>query len=373
MIFVIGYACEKLSNVIKIPSLVFMILLGILIGPYAMHFMDDTMMKYASLFKNGALIIILLRSGLGIQQSVLKEVGVSAIKMSIFPCLLEGSAILICAHLLFDLPIREAGMLGFMIAAVSPAIIVPGMLHILKHHHNKRVPTLLLASSSIDDIIAITLFTMFQQMQANHPISLLIMIPLQILGAILFAYIAYRLFLLFTKILPASLYIFCILTLAMILYLMSDTIHYSGMLSIMACGYFIANHASCDIEAANRQLNQIWKYAKFFLFILIGAQVNISAITAAGLYSIILLFIGILFRFLGVQISLWKSTLSRNEKRFATLSFLPKATVQAALGSIPLSLGFPHGELLLAISVMSILLTAPLGAWLIDHFYEKLL
>lgn len=370
IIFMIGLFSNHLGKKFKLPAFFFMILMGIVCGPYILHLISKESLSYASYFKTFALLIILMRSGLGIEKETLKKVGISAILMSILPCLFEGFFITWFAMNFLSFSLQEAGMLGFMIAAVSPAVVVPGMLKILDTHTNKRVPTLILAAASIDDIVAISIFYIFASLDSVSSIQLLLQIPFQIIIAIGLGFI---LCIFLEKTVNEQLLIYAVILSSIVLYSGETVFHYNAMLSIMALGFFLKNRNNINTEYLNTTYQKIWKYACFYLFTFIGAQVQILTLQDLGLLALVLLITSLCIRSIGVLCSLIPSGFNKSEKLFTVFSFLPKATVQAALGSIPLSMGVPHGEMILALSVGAILITAPLGSILIDKTYRKLL
>lgn len=370
VIFMIGLSSNRIGRICKLPAFVFMILMGILCGPYLFSFISKEALSVSSYFKTFALLIILMRSGLGIEKDVLKEVGSSAMLMSILPCLFEGFFITWFAIQFLSFSLQEAGMLGFMIAAVSPAVVVPGMLKILDTHPNKRVPTLILAAASIDDIVAISIFYIFASLNSSDTMQILVQIPYQIILAILLGYLVC---IILEKTVSEKTLFPAVMLFSIFLYLGESLLKYNAMLSIMALGFFLKNRNKLNTTDLNDNYQKIWKYACFYLFTFIGAQVQIFTLKDLGILSLVLLCTSLCVRSIGVVLALIPSGFHWKEKLFTILSFIPKATVQAALGSIPLSMGVPHGEMILAISVGAILMTAPLGSVFIDKTYPKLL
>lgn len=390
LILIFGLLSNKLFTKMKLPGLLGMIITGIILGPYALNLLDVSIVGnqvqrgISGDIRTIALIIILLRAGLGINKEMLKKVGKVAAKMSAIPCLVEGFTIMFIAHKLLKLPMLEAGMLAFIVAAVSPAVVVPSMLYLKERKLGmlKGVPIIILAGSSIDDIFAITLFTAFLGMSVSsgqsQSLAMQIMkIPIEIIGGILLgAIIAYLLIKLFNleKIKLSDLEQLAVLIIsAFAAKLIGDKIHAAGLLSVMTIGFILLEKA-CDtaIKLGDR-LNKIWFFAQIFLFVLIGAEVNIHVALDAGLIGIIIIAIGLLARTLGVMISLKGSELNMKERIFCAVAYSPKATVQAAIGGMPLAAGVASGELILAVAVLSIIITAPLGAIGINTLAPKLL
>jgi solute carrier family 9B (sodium/hydrogen exchanger), member 1/2 len=372
-ILLFGLLANKLFSKLKLPGLLGMILVGILLGPHGMKLLDNSIMDNSSQIRSIALIIILLRAGLGLNKEMLKKVGKVSIKMSAIPCLCEGFLILFAAMKILHLPLAEAGMLAFIIAAVSPAVVVPAMIQLKekKLGIKKGVPILILAGSSIDDIFAITIFTIFLGMGTKKSVSTsitsqLVKIPVEILGGIILgAMAAYVLVLLFkSQVLKnSSLEKLCIVLIAAFaVYTIGQSINVSGLLSVMTIGFILLEKIEKEAKELEKGLNKIWFFAQIFLFVLIGAEVNISVAFGAGLAGIAVIIIGLVGRTIGVMISLAGSHLNTKERFFCSIAYIPKATVQAAIGGIPLASGVASGELILAIAVLAIIITAPLGA-----------
>jgi solute carrier family 9B (sodium/hydrogen exchanger), member 1/2 len=381
-ILLFGLLANKLFSKLKLPGLLGMILVGILLGPHGMKLLDSSIMDNSSQIRSIALIIILLRAGLGLNKEMLKKVGKVSIKMSAIPCLCEGFLILFGAIKILHLPFAEAGMLAFIIAAVSPAVVVPAMIQLKekKLGIKKGVPVLILAGSSIDDIFAITIFTIFLGMGTKKSVSTsitsqLVKIPVEILGGIILgALAAYVLVLIFKTLNNSSLEKLCIVLIAAFaVYTIGQSINVSGLLSVMTIGFILLEKIEKEAKELEKGLNKIWFFAQIFLFVLIGAEVNISVAFGAGLAGIAVIIIGLIGRTIGVMISLAGSHLNIKERFFCAIAYIPKATVQAAIGGIPLASGVVSGELILAIAVLAIIITAPLGAIGISTFAPRLL
>ena len=389
ILMLVGLGANHLFEKMNLPGLLGMILLGMLLGPYGFDLLfssydPTTQTLLSSELRLIALIIILLRAGLGIHKEALAKIGPVAIRMSFIPCLLEGFAVTALAMVFFDFPLATAGMLGFILAAVSPAVIVPQMLDLIGKGFGKKreIPTLILSSASVDDIFAITLFGAFLGLAKGSSASLtrqLIDIPLSIgLGiglGLLLGFILLRVYHAFEMrntekvmvLLGASFLFREWETFA------SGQVPIASLLGIMTIGILILNKKPELSLVLSSKLAKLWVFAQILLFALIGASVNIQVALESGLKGLLLVLFGLSFRTLGVFLSLAGSPINSRERLFCAVSFLPKATVQAAIGAIPLAAGIAGGEIILAIAVLSILLSAPLGSLLIRKTAPALL
>ncbi|MEW8995361.1 cation:proton antiporter [Clostridium sp.] len=373
IIILLAIVSNFILEKIKLPGLLGMLILGITIGPYGFNLIHGDLLNISPDLRKIALIVILLRAGLGIKTSDLKKIGKPAIKMSCIPGILEGLAIAFIATKLLGFTFIQGGILGFIIAAVSPAVVVPQMINLIdnKIGTNKSIPTLILAGASIDDVFAITILTSCLALYAGKSVNLasqLLQIPLSIilgigLGLIL-GFIILYLFKKFSinvvkKILIVLAFSILLTTLET---LFKDKVLIASLLGVMTIGFILTEKLPKVATSLSQGLNQLWVFAEILLFVLVGAQVNISVAFTSGPIGIVIIFIGLICRSIGVIISLIGTNLNVKEKIFCVISYIPKATVQAAMGALPLSLGVPSGDLILAISVLSILITAPLGA-----------
>lgn len=373
IIILLAIVSNFILEKIKLPGLLGMLILGITIGPYGFNLIHGDLLNISPDLRKIALIVILLRAGLGIKTSDLKKIGKPAIKMSCIPGILEGFAIAFTATKLLGFTFIQGGILGFIIAAVSPAVVVPQMINLIdnKIGTNKSIPTLILAGASIDDVFAITILTSCLALYAGKSVNLasqLLQIPLSIilgigLGLIL-GFIIIYLFKKFSinmvkKILIVLAFSILLTTLETIF---KDKVLIASLLGVMTIGFILTEKLPKVAAPLSQGLNQLWIFAEILLFVLVGAQVNISVAFTSGPIGIVIIFIGLIFRSIGVTISLIGTNLNVKEKIFCVISYIPKATVQAAMGALPLSLGVASGDLILAISVLSILITAPLGA-----------
>lgn len=378
----VNWCCEK----IKIPGLLGMIAVGIFFGPYGIpncNLISPSIDSMSSELRTAALIVILIRAGLGLNRQTLNKVGIPALKMSCIPCLLEGTAVTLIAHYLLKLDWAPSGMLGFIIAAVSPAVVVPQMLDIKAKGYGKKreVPTLVLAGASIDDVFAITLFGIFLAAGTGKTINIamqFIKVPLGIIVGIALGLLSgYLLVKFFAKVrIRDTKKMLIFLVVAILLYELEyfkDYLPIATLLGVMAMGFVLLELDNRRAQNLAAKFNKLWIFAEILLFVLIGAQVNVKVAFDAGLWGIVIITLGLCARSIGVWLALLGSKLTKNERLFCAISYIPKATVQAAIGAIPLSMGVKGGELILAIAVLSIIITAPLGAGLIRGTHSRLL
>lgn len=380
LVLLLGTLANKLFTKLRLPGLLGMILVGVIIGPYVGNLLSEEFLSISTDIRNMALILILLRAGLGINKEVLKKVGVTALKMSFIPCLLEGSVITLVGHFLFRMPLYEAGILGFILAAVSPAVIVPAMISMKEQGLGEKrgIATIILAGSSIDDIFAITIFTVFLGLSTSGGVSIgkeLIGIPVEIIGGILLGLIIGIIIVKFFKKFKFSILeeTFLLVSMGFLIYLIGNLINVSGLLGVMTLGFMVLEKSEEKAKRIESSLSKLWFIAQIFLFVLIGAAVNVKVAFGAGAFGIVIIAIGLIGRSIGVIIALIGSNLNKKEKLFTVIAYTPKATVQAALGAVPLASGVASGELILAVAVMAIIITAPLGAIAIKVLAPKLL
>lgn len=373
IIILLGLIFNKIFDKLKLPGLLGMLFLGILIGPYGFNFIGRDILSISSELRKIALIVILLRAGLGIKKETLNRVGIPAIKMSFIPGLFEGFTILFVASYLLGITKIEAGILGFIIAAVSPAVVVPSMLSFMqrKMGEEKGIPTLILAGASIDDVFAITLFSTFLNLYGGSNIHItrkILDIPISIvLGILLGSIIALGIITIFRYFhIRDTKKVLIILGIAIILTSLEDALKnvvpIASLLGVMTVGFIILEKRPKLANRLAEKFNKIWIFAELLLFVLVGAQVNIHVAVASGLIGLVIIFIGLISRSLGVLVSVVGTNLNWKERFFCVFAYIPKATVQAAIGAVPLASGIPSGDIILAISVLSIIVTAPLGA-----------
>ena len=373
MIILLGLIFNSLFDNFKLPGLLGMIIVGILIGPYGLHLLSEEILIASADFRKIALIIILLRAGLGIKKEDIKKVGKPAIKMSFIPGVLEGFTLAYISMKLFNFTFVQGGMLGFIIAAVSPAVIVPSMLDLIERGlgKEKNIPTLILAGASIDDVFAITIFSTFTGIYGGSRINIgmkILSIPLSIiLGIVAGAIVGMILVKVFNKYnmrdTKKVLYIISVsILLTSFETLIKPKVELAGLLGVMTIGFIIFEKLPNIGGKIALKLDKIWVFAMILLFVLVGAEVNVSLALNAGIEGILLISIGLIARSLGVMICLIGTELNIKEKFFCILAYIPKATVQAAIGGVPLAIGVESGDLILSLAVLSIIITAPLGA-----------
>lgn len=383
LIFLLGMILGSLFKKLKLPALLGMLLTGILLGPHFFNLLDSSILNISADLRQIALIIILTRAGLNLDIQDLKKVGRPAFFMCFIPATLEIIGMIILASYLFKLSFLDSAILGTVIAAVSPAVIVPKMLKLMEEGYGKKnsIPQLIMAGASVDDIFVIVLFTVFTGLATTGALSFaeFIKIPTSIiLGLLAGAILGKILALFFEKIhLRDSNKVIILLSIAFLLVTLEKSITgiigFSGLLAIMAMGGTIKKFRKEVAIRLSNKFSKLWIASELILFVLVGASVNINYLSSTGILAIILILGVLIFRMFGVFISLLGTLLDRKERLFSMIAYCPKATVQAAIGSIPLAMGLPCGELILSIAVLSILITAPLASFAIDLTYKKLL
>ena len=383
LIFLLGMILGSLFKKLKLPALLGMLLTGILLGPHFFNLLDSSILNISADLRQIALIIILTRAGLNLDIQDLKKVGRPAFFMCFIPATLEIIGMIILASYLFKLSFLDSAILGTVIAAVSPAVIVPKMLKLMEEGYGKKnsIPQLIMAGASVDDIFVIVLFTVFTGLATTGALSFaeFIKIPTSIiLGLLAGAILGKILALFFEKIhLRDSNKVIILLSIAFLLVTLEKSITgvigFSGLLAIMAMGGTIKKFRKEVAIRLSNKFSKLWIASELILFVLVGASVNINYLSSTGILAIILILGVLIFRMFGVFISLLGTPLDRKERLFSMIAYCPKATVQAAIGSIPLAMGLPCGELILSIAVLSILITALLASFAIDLTYKKLL
>ncbi|HIZ52573.1 MAG TPA: cation:proton antiporter [Candidatus Enterococcus avicola] len=383
LIFLLGMSFGKIFQKFGLPPLLGMLLTGILLGPYMFNLLDTTILSISAELRQMALIIILVRAGLNLDIYDLKKVGRPAMLMCFVPACFEILGILLLGPKLLGLSLLDAAILGTVIAAVSPAVIVPRMLKLMEEGYgtNKSIPQMILAGASVDDVFVIVLFTAFTGLAQGGTIDMsqLVNIPIAIiLGILVGIVVGLGLSQLFTKFhMRDTSKVILILSIAFLLVTLESwlegVIGFSGLLAVMALGATI-HQLKVDVAARlSLKFSKMWSGAEVLLFVLVGALINVDYAINAGLVAIMIVLGSLIFRIIGVYISLLKTNLNSKEKIFTAIAYTPKATVQAAIGGIPLAMGLASGEIVLTVAVISIVVTAPLGAILIDKTYHKLL
>lgn len=383
LIFLLGMALGRLFGMIGIPRLLGMLVTGIILGPYALDLLDPALLQISSELRQIALIIILTRAGLNLDIKDLKQVGRPAFLLCFVPACFEIAGTVLLAPRLFDISLLDAAIMGTVIAAVSPAVVVPKMLQLMEKGYggDKKIPQMVMAGASVDDVFVIVLFTAFTGLatQGNIDATHFLTIPSSIIFGVLGGIAAgLMLSLIFARFhIRDSAKVIMILSFSFLLVTLErqakGVIGFSGLLAVMALGMTIAKKKYPLSERLSSKLSKLWVAAEVLLFVLVGASVNISYAWKAGTTAVLLLMAVLLFRILGVFLSLSNTRLNKKERIFTALSYIPKATVQAAIGGLPLAMGIGSGELILTVAVLSILITAPIGAAFIDLSYKKLL
>ena len=379
LILILGVIASYLFKKINMPSLIGYIFIGIILGPYCLNVLDSSLLDISSTLRNIALVIILTRAGLTLKITDLKKIGISAFLMSFVPALMEILGFVLLSRSLLDISINEALIMGSIIAAVSPAVIVPRMIDLINNNYGtlKGIPQLILAGSSVDDVVVLVLFTSFLSLENANSFDILalIQIPLSIiLGIIIGCIIGFIIDKIFRMInINTISQLLVVLSISFILKYAEDYFVFSGLIAIMALSITLKYLNTAITDKLQSNYNNLWSVFEIFLFVLVGAMVNISYAFKAGINVILIIIGSLLFRMIGVFICLLTTKFNRKEKIFCFIAYMPKATVQAAIGAIPLSIGLSCGDLALTIAVCSILLSAPVGAYLIDHLYDKLL
>ncbi len=382
-LLILSFIIAYLFKFIKIPPLVGMLLLGIAFGPFVLDWMESPLLNISSDLRMGALIVILLRAGFELSKDTLMKVGRSALLLSAIPAIFEGAAITILGPHFLPLTYMESAILGSVLAAVSPAVVVPLMIQFIeqKRGTNKGIPTLILAGSSIDDVFVIVIYSVLIGMYTGKQVNLaweFASIPISIIAGIAVGMLAgIILYKIFDKYSPhVTRRVLVILSISVLLvhleHLTKDWIPFAALLAVMTIGYIILKNRSKYAHEVSSQLAKLWIPAEVSLFTMVGAQVNVKVAFDYGLAGATLIFIALIARSIGTYISVLGTDLNFKERMFVVVSYVPKATVQAAIGGAPLlamqttGMNTGPGQTILAIAVLSILLTAPLGAWAIS-------
>ncbi|MCP2734967.1 cation:proton antiporter [Clostridioides difficile] len=383
LIFLLGMASGGIFKRIKLPNLLGMLLTGIILGPYVLNLIDNSILDISSDLRKIALIIILTRAGLSLDINDLKKVGRPAVLMCFIPATFEIIGMIVLAPKLLGVSILEAAVMGAVVGAVSPAIIVPKMLKLMEEGYGteKSIPQMLLAGTSIDDIFVIVMFTVFTGLAQGNSISAIsfLQIPVSIiLGVIVGAVIGIYLAVFFKKVhMRDSAKGVLLLSISFLMISLETALDgivpFSGLLAVMSIGIFLQIKYRVVARRLSIKYSKLWVGAEILLFVLVGATVDISYAFKAGIGAVILIFGVLLFRMVGVFFCLIKTNLTIKERLFCMIGYIPKATVQAAIGGVPLAMGMASGQLILTLAVLAILITAPLGAFGIDVTYKKLL
>ena len=375
----VGWICQKM----KLPSLLGMLVIGIVLGPYMLNLLDDSILGISAELRKIALIIILTRAGLGLDLSGLKKIGRPAVLMCFVPASLELLGILLIAPKLLGISMLEAAILGAVLAAVSPAVVVPRMVKLMEEGYGVRegIPQLILAGASVDDVYVIVLFSTFLGMIQGESASIIhfINIPISIflgvgIGFLIGVILAYY----FKKVhIRDTSKVLIILSISLLLVVLEDhltiPITFSALIAIMFIGIGLQKKREVVARRLSVKYGKLWVAAEVFLFVLVGATVNIGYLSKVGVKALVVIAVALIFRMFGVFLCLLGTSLDKKERLFAMMAYTPKATVQAAIGGIPLSLGLACGEIVLTVAVLAIVLTAPAGAFAMDLSYKKFL
>lgn len=375
----VGWICQKM----KLPSLLGMLVTGMVLGPYMLNLLDDSILGISAELRKIALIIILTRAGLGLDLSGLKKIGRPAVLMCFVPASLELLGILLIAPKLLGISMLEAAILGAVLAAVSPAVVVPRMVKLMEEGYGVRegIPQLILAGASVDDVYVIVLFSTFLGMIQgesasvihfiNIPISIFLGVGIGFLIGIILAYYFKKVHIRDTS------KVLIILSISLLLVVLEDhltiPITFSALIAIMFIGIGLQKKREVVARRLSVKYGKLWVAAEVFLFVLVGATVNIGYLGKVGVKALVVIAVALIFRMFGVFLCLLGTSLDKKERLFAMMAYTPKATVQAAIGGIPLSLGLACGEIVLTVAVLAIVLTAPAGAFAMDLSYKKFL
>ena len=389
LIFIVGLAMGAICQRLKLPRIIGMLITGIVLGPFVLNLLDSSMLSISADFRKMALIIILLKAGLSLDIEDLKKVGRPAILLSFVPATCEIAGYVFFAPAILGISRIEAAVMGAVLGAVSPAVVVPRMVHLMetKVGTKKSIPQMILAGASCDDIFVIVLFTTFLSMAqgGNANITDFLNVPVSIiLGIILGAFVGYMLYLFFETAyahkhcVRNSMKVIIVLGFSFLLIAIESwaegTVAVSGLLAVvsMACVLKMKS-ISFVSKRLSEKFGKLWLAAEVILFVLVGAAVDIRYTLDAGIAAVLMILIALIFRTCGVLICTTKTTLTWKERLFCVIAYLPKATVQAAIGSVPLAAGLECGKIVLSVAVMAIVITAPLGALGMDSTYKKLL
>lgn len=375
----LGWLCRKCH----LPGLLGMMAAGILLGPCVLNLLDDSILNISADLRQIALIIILTRAGLSLDIEGLKRAGRPAALLCFVPASFEMAGIILLAPPLLGVSVLDAAVMGAVLAAVSPAVIVPKMLRLTeeKWGTQKSIPQMLLAGASVDDVFVIVFFTAFMGLEQGGEVSplTLLQIPVSILtGVAVGLGVGLLLAFYFKKVhIRDSLKVVILLSISFLLVSQQDAIGqwvpFSGLLAVMSMGVAVQKKREPAAVRLSVKYSKLWTAAEVLLFVLVGATVDLQYVSAAGVAAVALIFGALVFRMAGVLTCLLRTSLNRKERLFCTVAYMPKATVQAAIGGLPLAAGLACGHLVLTVAVLAILITAPLGAFGIDLLYQRCL
>lgn len=389
LVFLIGLTLASVCQRINLPRIIGMLITGVLIGPHVLNLLDESILGISTDLRQMALVIILIKAGLSLNIEDLKKVGRPAILMSFLPALFEIFAFILFAPFVLGTNLIEAAIMGAVLGAVSPAVVVPRMVQLMDEEYgtDKGIPQLILAGASLDDVFVIVLFSTFVSMAQGGGARIMdfVSIPVSIVLGILFgAIVGYGLAWFFEinytyqHLIRNSVKVIILLGVSLLLLAaekwLEGIVPISGLLAIMSMALVLAMRSVPQVtKRLQEKCGKLWLAAEVILFVMVGAAVDLRYTLYAGVAAIGMIFLALIFRSVGVWLCLIGTPLNRKEKIFCVIAYLPKATVQAAIGSIPLSLGLSCGNMVLSVAVLSIILTAPLGAFGMDLTYRKLL
>lgn len=382
-IFLLGLSMGYIFNRLRLPALLGMLISGIILGPYALNALSPSLLSVSVELRQIALVIILMRAGLALDINDLKRVGRPALLMCFVPACFEIAGMMLVAPALLDISLLDAAVMGTVVAAVSPAIIVPKMLYLMENQigTRKSIPQMIMAGGSVDDVFVIVLFTAFTTLSLGGEVSAasFVQIPVSIVtGLALGIGVGWLLSRYFRRFhMRDSIKVLIMMSLAF-LFLglegwLKGIVPISGLLAVMAMGATLLKTYPLLAKRISPKYSKLWVAAEILLFVLVGATVDIKFALAAGLAAVGVIFIVLFFRMVGVFVCMIHTDLTLRERLFCMIAYLPKATVQAAIGSLPLAMGLPCGKIVLTVAVLAILITAPLGAFGIDMTYKRLL
>ena len=374
----LGWLCKK----VRLPGLVGMIATGMILGPYGLGWLDSSILDISSQLRRIALIIILLRAGLSLNLEDLKKAGRPAILMCFVPACFEVTGMIILAPILLGVSRLDAAIMGAVVGAVSPAVIVPRMIKLTEEGWGtkKSIPQLILAGASVDDVFVIVLFSAFTGIALDGvSAASFIKVPFSVLfGGVAGFAVGYVLSLYFERVhIRDTAKVMILLSISFLLVTAEDrfgeTIPFSGLLAVMGMGIALKRKRAVVAVRLSSKFNKLWVMAEIMLFVLVGATVDLHYAASAGIAAVVLILGVLIFRMAGVWCCMLGTNLNKKERIFCMFAYMPKATVQAAIGGMPLAMGLSCGNIVLTVAVLSILITAPLGAFLIDATYRKLL
>ena len=389
LVFLVGLSMAAICQKIKLPRIIGMLITGIILGPYVFDLFDQSILGISADLRKMALVIILIKAGLSLNLKELKKVGRPALLLSFLPATFELTAFLLFGPKVLGITVLESAVMGAVLAAVSPAVVVPRMVFLIDENcgTEKSIPQMILAGASLDDVFVIVLFTTFLGMAqgeninmlsfANIPISILMGVAIGAVCGIVLAWFfetAYA----HQHMIRNSIKVIIVLGTAFLLLAveewLSRVVAVSGLLAVMSMALVLAMRSAQSVTTRLQQkFGKLWLAAEVILFVLVGAAVDIRYTLKGGLPAVTMIMIGLLFRSVGVWIGVLGTKLNMKERLFCVIAYLPKATVQAAIGSVPLAMGLPCGNIVLSVAVLAILITAPLGAIGMDMSYKKLL